>query len=114
MPSAWPEWEVPLSSVTFSDRELLAAESVLRSGWWTYGPVARNLEEEFAQRFGVRHAVAVSSGTAALELAFRALGVTQGDEVITPSLNFVAAANSILHCGGRPSFAVFFGRRPAR
>jgi len=105
LPSISPDWVVPLSSVTFTDREVQAAESVLRSGWWTYGPVARQLEAEFAETHKVRHAIAVSNGTAALQLAFSALGLCEGDEVITPSLNFVAAANSILHCGGLPCFA---------
>lgn len=77
---------------------------VLQSGWWTSGPVVRQLEQEFATRIGVRHAVAVSSGTAALHLAHLALGLKPGDEVLIPSLNFVAGANSILHGGGTPKF----------
>jgi dTDP-4-amino-4,6-dideoxygalactose transaminase len=78
--------------------------AVLRSGWWTYGPVTRRLEEEFAERLGVAHAIAVSSGTAALHLSFAALGLEPGEEVLTPSLNFVAAANCIRHAGGMPRF----------
>lgn len=98
------EWRVPLCAPSFSEEEVQEAAAVLRSGWWTYGPVARALEAEFAADIGVPHAIAVSSGTAALHLAFAALGLEPGDEVLTPSLNFVAAANCIRHVGGVPSF----------
>jgi dTDP-4-amino-4,6-dideoxygalactose transaminase len=78
---------------------------VLRSGWWTCGPETDALEREFEAKFGIRHAIAVSSGTAALHLAFVALGLSSRDEVVTPALNFVAAANTILHAGAVPRFA---------
>ena len=100
-----PEWRVPLSAPCFAEEEVRAAEEVLRSGWWTYGPVARRLETEFAARVGVEHAIAVSSGTAALHLALAALDLQAGEQVLTPSLTFVAAANCILHAGGTPIFA---------
>jgi len=103
-PTPSPEWRVPLSALRFSETEVQEATAVLRSGWWTYGPVTRALEAEFADYIGVPHAIAVSSGTAALHLAFAALGLQQGDEILTPSLNFVAAANCIIHAGGRPRF----------
>jgi dTDP-4-amino-4,6-dideoxygalactose transaminase len=98
------DWRVPLSAPSFGEAEIQEAAAVLRSGWWTYGPVARELESEFAAQTGVAHAIAVSSGTAALHLAFAALGLKPGDEVLTPSLNFVAAANCIWHVGGVPHF----------
>ncbi len=103
-PSISPDWRVPLSAPSFAEQEVAAAAEVLRSGWWTYGPVARQLEAEFASYLGVAHAIAVSSGTAALHLSFAALGLQQGDEVLTPSLTFVAAANCIWHAGGVPRF----------
>jgi dTDP-4-amino-4,6-dideoxygalactose transaminase len=78
---------------------------VLRSGWWTSGPETEALEREFERRFQIRHAIAVSSGTAALQLAFLALLRSPGDEVVLPALNFVAAANTILHVGAVPRFA---------
>jgi dTDP-4-amino-4,6-dideoxygalactose transaminase len=77
---------------------------VLRSGWWTYGPVGRQLEEEYAAFIGVPHAIAVSSGTAALHLAFAALGLKSGEQVLMPALNFVAAANCAVHLGALPKF----------
>lgn len=98
------EWRVPLSALSFSEEEVHAVTQVVRSGWWTYGPVTRQLEEEFADYLGIEHAVAVANGTAALHLAHLALSLSAGDEVLTPSLSFVAAANTILHAGGIPRF----------
>jgi len=103
--SAASDWKVPLSQLSFTDDEERALVDTLRSGWWTYGPVSRRLEAQFAEYLGVRHALAVSSGTAALHLACAALGATAGDEIVTPSLTFVAAANVILHSGAEPRFA---------
>jgi dTDP-4-amino-4,6-dideoxygalactose transaminase len=99
------EWRVPLCAPSFSEEEAVAISKTVRSGWWTSGPETRLVEEEFAAYFGVRHAVALASGTAALHLAFVALGLPHGGEVLTPSLTFVAAANSVLHAGGQPRFA---------
>ncbi len=103
--STGSEWKVPLSRLSFSHEDERALTDTLRSGWWTYGPVSRGLETQFADFVGVRHALAVSSGTAALHLACLALGVEKGDEVVTPSLTFVAAANVLLHAGAHLRFA---------
>jgi dTDP-4-amino-4,6-dideoxygalactose transaminase len=99
------EWRVPLSALSFTEVEADAISRTVRSGWWTSGPATRLLEEEFASHLGARHAVALASGTAALHLALLALELPQGGEVLTPSLTFVAAANSVLHAGGIPRFA---------
>lgn len=98
------DWRVPLSAPSFDETEVQAVAEVMRSGWWTHGPVTSALEAEFAAAIGVPHAIAVSSGTAALHLAFAAMELKPGDEVLTPSLSFVAAANCILHAGGIPRF----------
>ena len=103
--SGLPEWNVPLSEPDFSTDEIRAVVETLSSGWWTAGPEVKALEEEFAAKLGVRHAVAVSNGTAALHLAFLALGLKEGDEVLTPSLTFAAAPNMMLHIGASPAFA---------
>ena len=99
------EWKVPLSEPDFSIDEVGAVAETLSSGWWTAGPEVKALEEEFAAKIGARHAVAVSNGTAALHLAFLALGLKEGDEALTPSLTFVAAPNMMLHTGASPAFA---------
>ena len=103
--SGLPEWNVPLSEPDFSIDEVRAVAETLSSGWWTAGPEVKALEEEFAAKLEARHAVAVSSGTAALHLAFLALGLKEGEDVLTPSLTFVAAPNMLLHIGASPAFA---------
>jgi dTDP-4-amino-4,6-dideoxygalactose transaminase len=99
------EWKVPLSDLDFGEDEYEAVRTVLKSNWLAMGEVTRGFELEFASYLGVRHAIAVSSGTAALHLAHKALGLEEGDEVICPSLTFVASANSIFYVGARPVFA---------
>lgn len=98
-------WKVPLFDTAFDEKEVEAAQRVIRSGWLTMGEVTQGFERRFAEFLSVKHAIAVSSCTAALHLANRALGIGQGDEVICPSLTFVAAANSIVYTGARPVFA---------
>jgi len=98
-------WKVPLFDLTFDKREAEAAQKVISSGWLTMGEVTQEFEERFAEFVSVKHAIAVSSGTAALHMANRALGIGPEDEVICPSLTFVAAANSIVYVGAQPVFA---------
>jgi len=100
-----PEWRVPLAELNYSEDEVRSVDRVLRSGWWTCGRETEALEREFERYFGARHAIAVSNGTAALHLAFLALGLSSGDEVATPALNFVAATNAMLHLKAVPRFA---------
>ena len=94
-----PRWQVPLADVVVDDELVDAALTTLRSGWWSMGPRVEEFEREFARFCGAGHAVAVANGSAALHLALLAVGCDDGDEVITPSLNFVAAANSVAHTG---------------
>ncbi len=100
---------VPLFRPQLGEAEAEAVAAVLRSGWLSLGPVTRSFEEEFAAALGVEDAVAVSSGTAALHLAVLALGLGPGDEVIIPSLNFVAAAATVALAGATPVFAEVAG-----
>lgn len=79
-------------------------EQTLNSGALTMGPHVQNFEQAFADIVGVKHAVAVSTGTAALEIALRGIGV-EGREVIVPTQTFVASANSVILAGGKPVFA---------
>jgi len=98
-------WTVPLCDVVFGEDEKAAVARVLDSGWVTMGPEVEAFEREFAAALGVPHAVAVSSGTAALHLALCAAGIGPGDEAVCPSLTFVATANAILYAGATPRFA---------
>jgi dTDP-4-amino-4,6-dideoxygalactose transaminase len=98
-------WRVPLAEIDFDEAESRAVLDVLERKWLTMGPVTERFEAAFAEALGVRHAVAVSNGTAALHLACLALGIGPGDEVIVPSLTFVATANAVVYCGATPVFA---------
>jgi dTDP-4-amino-4,6-dideoxygalactose transaminase len=84
--------------------EVSAVNAVLRSGSLVQGAVTHRFEQRFAEMVGVRHAVAVNSGTAALHLALLAHGIGPGDEVITSPFSFVATANAVLYTGARPVF----------
>ena len=95
---------VPLSDVLVDDELIETARRTLQSGWWSMGPRVEEFERAFSEFCSVRHALAVSNGTAALHLALLACGCGPGDEVVLPSLNFVAAANSIANTGAKPVF----------
>src|SRR5579862_9136310 len=82
-----------------------AMERVLKSGQYVLGPEVLAFEAEAARYLGARHAVAVNSGTDALVIALRAVGVGAGDEVIVPSFTFVATASAVLQVGARPVLA---------
>ena len=87
------------------EEEVAAAADAIRSGWLTTGPRAAELERRFAEYVGAKHALAVSSGTAAMHLALVALGIGPGDEVITTPITWPATANVIVHTGAIPVFA---------
>lgn len=99
------DWRVPLVNVVIDESEIAAVEEVYRSGWLTMGPRTAELEGQFAEYVGARHAVAVSSCTAALHLICLAAGIGPGDEVVVPSLTFVATANAVRYTGATPVFA---------
>ena len=95
---------IPLSQPVIGEREEQLVLETLRSGRLSLGPMLTRFEGMFAERAGVTHASAVSSGTAGLHLALRAAGIEEGDEVITTPFSFVASANSILYERARPLF----------
>jgi perosamine synthetase len=96
---------IPLARPLLGEREERAVLEVLRSGQLSLGPRLAEFERGFAARVGAAHASAVSSGTAGLHLALRAVGVGEGDEVITSPFSFVASANAALYERARPVFA---------
>jgi dTDP-4-amino-4,6-dideoxygalactose transaminase len=87
------------------NEEAEAAAEAVRSGWVAQGPRVREFEEAFAGRVGAPHAVAVSSCTTALHLAMVTLGIGPGDEVVVPSLSFIATANAVRYVAATPVFA---------
>jgi dTDP-4-amino-4,6-dideoxygalactose transaminase len=95
-------WRYPLTDITVSEDDVEAVLDCLRSGWLTMGPRTQAFEAAFADHVGSKHAVAVSSGTAALHLAMLAAGVGPGDEVIVPALTFVATAAAVRYTGATP------------
>jgi dTDP-4-amino-4,6-dideoxygalactose transaminase len=102
-------WRVPLSDIHVDDEIADAVLETVRSGWWSMGPRVEELEREFAAFCDAPYAIAVANGTASLHLALIAVGCGPGDEVILPSLNFVAAANAIVHTGAEPVFCDVIG-----
>ena len=98
-------WRVPLSDIDIDEAESLAVERVLKSRWLTMGRVTQEFEASFAAHVQAKHAIALTNATAALHLACLALGLGPGDQVIVPSLTFVATANAVRYVGATPVFA---------
>jgi dTDP-4-amino-4,6-dideoxygalactose transaminase len=99
------EWRVPLADLDYGEDERQAVLKVLESRWLTMGSVAQEFEQRFSGLVGRKHAVAVTNATVALHLACLSLGIGAGDEVIVPSLTFVATANAVLYTGAEVHFA---------
>jgi perosamine synthetase len=95
---------IQLAKPVIGDREVELVTQVLRSGQLSLGGMLARFETAWAERAGVAHAVACSSGTAGLHACFHAMGLGPGDEVILPSFSFVASANAILFTGATPVF----------
>lgn len=114
-PKSWPKVpeperggrrirKIPIAQVSLGQNEIRAVGKVLKSGNLRAGPVTEDFEASFASAVGARHAIAVSSGTAALYLACRVL-LGKGDEVIVPDFTFVATAAMVAAAGAKPVFA---------
>lgn len=98
-------WKYTLSEMDMPKEDLEAVADCIKSEWLSMGPRAKAFEEKFAEMCDVKHAIAVSNGTAAIHLSMAALGIGEGDEVIQPSINFVASANMTRALGATPVFA---------
>lgn len=103
------QWRIPLADIDLGPEEEAAVLDVLRRRWLTMGGVTAAFEEEFAALTSAAHVLAVTNCTAALHLAGLALGWGPGDEVIVPSLTFVATANAVRYTGATPVFADILG-----
>jgi dTDP-4-amino-4,6-dideoxygalactose transaminase len=100
-----PDWKVPLADVVVPEDDIDAVSEVYRSGWLSMGPQTEALERDFERFTGAHHALAVANGTAALHLICAATGLGAGDEVVVPSLTFVATVNAVAYTGATPVFA---------
>jgi dTDP-4-amino-4,6-dideoxygalactose transaminase len=99
-----PGWKVPLADVIVPEADIAIVADVYRSGWLSMGPRTQEFERALAEYTGARHALATANGTAALHLICLAAGFGPGDEVIVPSLTFVASVNAIAYTGATPVF----------
>jgi perosamine synthetase len=96
---------IPIARPEMGEPEWLAIREVIESGWVTQGPRVEAFERAVAEYCGAEHAVAVSSCTTALHLSLIVAGIGPGDEVIVPSMSFIATANAVVHAGAEPVFA---------
>ncbi|MFA5364686.1 MAG: DegT/DnrJ/EryC1/StrS family aminotransferase [Candidatus Bathyarchaeia archaeon] len=97
--------KIPIAKPNFGLEETEAVKTVLDSGFLVSGPKTKEFEKDYADYIGVKHAVAVTNGTTALDVALKALKVKQGDEVITSAFSFIASGNCILFQNAKPVFA---------
>jgi len=103
MPKVMPS--IPIALPVTGLEEWEATRPCFESGWLTQGPMVAAFEKAFAERHGVKHAIATTSCTTGLHLALAVLGIGPGDEVIVPAFTWVATANVVLYCGATPVFA---------
>ena len=96
---------IPIAKPYLTKDEAQAAYDTILSGWITQGPRVAELEQKFAAYTGATYAVALSNCTTALHLAMIVSGIREGDEVICPSMSYIATANSIKYVGATPVFA---------
>jgi perosamine synthetase len=97
--------KIPIAKPLFDIEEEIAIKEVMKSGILASGPKTKTFESEFAQYIGVKHAIGVTNGTVALDVALKALNIGPGDEVITSAFSFIASANCILFQNAKPVFA---------
>ncbi len=96
---------IPIAKPYLTKKEAKAAYDTILTGWITQGPRVAEFEQKFAAYTGAKYAVAVSNCTTALHLAMIVSGIGPGDEVICPSMSYIATANAIKYVGAKPVFA---------
>src|SRR5512135_1682757 len=95
---------LPLSRPSIGDGEIEGVVDCLKSGWITTGPICKAFEDRFVELTGASHAVTLTSGTAGMHLVLIALGIGEGDEIITPSMTFASTVNMIVMLKAKPFF----------
>jgi len=102
-------YNIPLFDLNFGQEEIDAVSTTIKSKWISTGPKCEELEQQFIDKFKTKYAISVNSCTAALHLALASIDITTGDEVICPSLTFVASVNAIKYVGATPVFCDVIG-----
>jgi dTDP-4-amino-4,6-dideoxygalactose transaminase len=102
--SSWRRFKIPIAKPEVTSDDVASVVEALEKGNLSSGEYVERFEKAFASFVGARHAVAVNSGTAALQVALKTMGVGQGDEVITTSFSFAATSNAIVLAGARPVY----------
>ncbi|MCB5249546.1 MAG: aminotransferase class I/II-fold pyridoxal phosphate-dependent enzyme, partial [Candidatus Cloacimonetes bacterium] len=102
-------YKVPLFDLNFGEEEAKAAYDTIKSGWISTGAKCLAFEDKFAQMLGSKYALTMANCTTSLHLAMILCGVKEGDEVLCPSLSFVATANAIKYVGAKPVFCDIVG-----
>src|SRR5689334_8205781 len=102
--SAKMKERIPMAAADLDESDIEAVLGVLRTGRLALGPKTLEFEQALSNYVGTRHAIAVNSGTAALHLIVKALGIEADDEVLVPSFTFAASVNAFLYEGARPVF----------
>lgn len=97
-------FKIPITKPYLGEEEKQVVAEVIDTGWVSQGPKVAEFEEKFASYVGCKYAVATTSCTTALHSALSASGIAPGDEVIVPSLSFIASANAVIYCGAMPVF----------
>lgn len=97
-------FRIPIAKPVVTEEDIALVVEALRGGHLSSGEYVERFEQEFAKYIGTKHAVAVNSGTAALEVSLKAMGVSKGDEVITPSFTIAATSNAVVSLGAKPVF----------
>jgi dTDP-4-amino-4,6-dideoxygalactose transaminase len=96
--------KIPLTKITLKEEEVEAVSEVIRSGWLIFGKNVKIFEDNFARLIGVKHAIAVNSGSSGLLVALQALEVQRGDEVIVPDMSFISTGTASMYLGAKPVF----------
>jgi len=97
--------QIPLARPNFGETEPKVAFDVVKSRWLIFGPKVKELEAKFAKMMDAKHAIAINSGSSALYVAYKALGIGPGDEVIVPNMTFISTASAVSLLGATPVFA---------
>jgi len=98
-------FQIPWAKLYVNNEEHENVNEVIKSNWWAMGPKVEEFENEVLDYLGVKHAVAVNNGTAALDVALKSVGIKPGDEVIVPAFTYIATANAVLYQNAIPVFA---------